>query len=53
MKNTKWQVSLVGVQEGHRTRYRVTGKIAGLFAVDKLFYTKEAALNQFEEWMSA
>ena len=47
----KWQVSLIGIQDGQKTRYKVTGKITGLFAMDKLFYTKEAAINQFEEWL--
>ncbi len=46
-----WQVSLIGIQEGHQTKYKVTGRIAGLFAVDKFFYTKEAAMDQFEEWL--
>lgn len=53
MENTiqNWQVSLTGIQEGNNTKYKVTGKISGLFAVDKLFHTKEAAIQQFEDWL--
>ncbi|MEK6939420.1 MAG: hypothetical protein AABX31_01710 [Nanoarchaeota archaeon] len=48
----KWEVSIMKIQEGNSTIYKVTRRIAQLSVAEtKIFKSKEEAKKQFEAWL--
>ena len=47
-----WEVSIIELREGRRTRYKVTRRLPEMnLSETKVFISKENALEQLEEWL--
>lgn len=52
MQNTKWEVSIIELEDEGKILFKVTRRLPEMAVAEtKLFTSKEFARKQFEEWL--
>lgn len=49
----KWEVSIIELKKNDRKKYKVTRRMPNMSVAEtRIFNSKEAAMNQLDEWLS-